>query len=366
MTKSIALTAFLGLAVQSATAQKYSNEYLSIGVGARAHGLSGAVSASGNDVFSSYWNPAALTDIKNPLQIGAMHAEWFAGIAQYDFLGIAKSLGEKRSVGFSFIRLGIDNIPNTLNLVAADGSINYNNVTAFSAADYAFLVSYAQKMRNPNLSVGGNLKVIRRVIGQFAGAWGVGVDLSMRYRAKNWTFAAVGRDLTTTYNAWTATLTDEEKRVFTNTGNAIPKGGVEITRPTLVFGANYRHKFNANYDLNAEADATVTTDGQRNTLLSSSALSIDPKFGLELGYQNFLWLRVGAGTFQRFKRIDDPTKKDLEFQPNLGLGLRVGRLTIDYALTNIGNVSQVNYSNIISLKLDFKRKKTDGEELLIQ
>jgi hypothetical protein len=45
--------------------------------------------------------------------------------------------------------------------------------------------------------------------------------------------------------------------------------------------------------------------------------------------------------------------------------LRIGRIWIDYALTNIGNVAQVNYSNIISLKLDFKRKKTDGEQLII-
>ena len=46
---------------QNIFAQKYSNEFLAIGVGARAHGMSGAVLATSNDVFSSYWNPAGLT-----------------------------------------------------------------------------------------------------------------------------------------------------------------------------------------------------------------------------------------------------------------------------------------------------------------
>jgi hypothetical protein len=285
-----------------------------------------------------------------------MHAEWFGQIANYDFVGIAKTLPKNRAVGLSFIRLGIDNIPNTLNLVSADGSINYNNVTQFSAADYAFLLSYAQKLKTKGLSIGGNLKIIRRVIGTFASAWGVGADVAMRYQRGNWRFAAVGQDLTTTYNAWTATLTEDEKRVFSATGNEIPKGGVEVTRPTLIFGAAYKAKLNENYGISAEANARFTTDGQRNVLVSSQAINIDPMLGLEIDYQRFMWLRFGIGQFQRIKKIEDPTQKELMFQPNFGLGLRLGRLTIDYALTNIGKVSQVLYSNIISLKLDFKQR----------
>lgn len=339
-------------------AQKYSNEYLSIGVGARAHGLSNAVVATTEDVFSGYWNPAALTELQNPLQVGAMHAEWFGAIANYDFIGVVKKLPKNRVVGLSFIRLGIDNIPNTLNLVAPDGSINYNNVTQFSAADYAFLLSYAQQTRVKGLSVGGNLKVIRRVIGSLASAWGVGADVAVRYRRGNWRLAAVGQDLTTTYNAWTATLSDEEKRVFSATGNEIPKGGVEITRPTFILGAAYTAKINENYSLTAEANARLTTDGQRNVLVSSKAINIDPMLGLEIDYQRFMWLRFGVGQFQRIKKIEDPTQKELMLQPNFGLGLRLGRVTIDYALTNIGKVSQVLYSNIVSLKLDFKQRSS--------
>ena len=61
--------------------------------------------------------------------------------------------------------------------------------------------------------------------------------------------------------------------------------------------------------------------------------------------------------FQRLKNEQDPTKKELNMQPNIGVGLRLGRLVVDYALTNIGNVSAVQYSHIFSLKLDFKKKQ---------
>ena len=215
--------------------QTYSNEFLAIGVGARAHGMSGAVTATTNDLYSSYWNPAGLTQMEAPFQLGVMHAEWFGGIAKYDFLGFAKPLSsgtKKRAIGLSVIRLGIDQIPYTLNLVGADGSINYDNVSQFSAADYAIQMTYAQEL-NKNFSIGGNMKIIRRVIGTMASAWGVGADLGIQYHKGNWRLAAVGRDITTTYNAWTATLTEEEKQTFARTGNTIPKSSVEITKPTL-------------------------------------------------------------------------------------------------------------------------------------
>ena len=44
-------------------------------------------------------------------------------------------------------------------------------------------------------------------------------------------------------------------------------------------------------------------------------------------------------------------------QPNFGVGIRFGRVKIDYALTDIGNVSAVQYSHIFSVLLDFKEKK---------
>jgi hypothetical protein len=354
------LTTFLAFAVGKA--QSYSNEFLAIGVGARAHGMSGAVTATTGDVYSSYWNPAGLSSIEGPFQLGFMHSEWFAGVAKYDFLGFAKPLGgdKKRTIGLSVIRFGIDNIPYTLNLIGADGSINYENVRSFSAADYAVQGSYSQLL-SENLSIGGNVKVIRRVIGTLAGAWGLGADLGIQYKIGKFRLAAVGRDITTTYNAWTATLTADEKLAFASSGNAIPKTSVEITKPTFFIGAAYSSALSRDVSLTIEADAGLATDGQRNVLVSAKAFNLDPRFGIEIEYQKNIWLRGGVGNFQRLKSELDPNVKELNFQPNFGLGLRLGRLVIDYGLTNIGNTSAVQVSHIFSLKLDLKPHKTEKD-----
>ena len=65
----------------------------------------------------------------------------------------------KRALGLSMIRFGIDDIPNTLSLYEDDGSVNYDNIRPFSAADYAFLFSYAQKVKTDRgqLFLGGNI-----------------------------------------------------------------------------------------------------------------------------------------------------------------------------------------------------------------
>lgn len=101
--------------------------------------MSGAVCASVNDVTGGYWNPATLVLVKPDIQVGIMHSEYFAGIAKYDYGSIAIPLKDKNAaVGLSLIRFGVDDIPNTLFLIEPDGSINYDNITSFSVADYAF------------------------------------------------------------------------------------------------------------------------------------------------------------------------------------------------------------------------------------
>jgi len=357
---------FLGLCLVSGisalTAQKYSNEFLNIGVGGRAHGMSGAQVALTDDITASYWNAAGLSQITAPMQAGAMHAEWFGGVGKYDWIGFGKSLNRERGsyLALSMIRLGIDNIPYTINLVNADGTINYDNVTEFSAADYAFMGSYAQKLKNPAFSVGGTLKVIRRKIGSFGGAWGFGADAGVQYRKGALMLGIQGRDLTSTFNSWSFDLSEDIRATWAATGNELPASNTEITNPSFVLGAAYRIKLGKETSLTPALDFIWTTDGQRNVLISSKAISIDPRLGVEADYKKFLQLRVGVGNFQRVKEDFNPNKESLSMQPNFGVGLRFGRVKIDYAFTDIGNVSAVQYSHIFSVLLDIKEKKAKG------
>src|SRR4051794_40426293 len=205
---AIALVAYGSVSGQF---RKYSNEFLNIGAGARGLAMGGAQVATVEDGTAGYWNPAGLTGVKDYPSLYLMHAEYFAGIGKYDYAGIAIPLhDEKRVVGLSVLRFAVDDIPNTLFLVEPDGSVNYNNIRTFSSADYAFLLSYGQKIKDEDdekLSFGGNVKIIHRKVGSFATAWGFGIDAGVRYQKENWRFGITARDLTTTFNAWSFSFT---------------------------------------------------------------------------------------------------------------------------------------------------------------
>jgi hypothetical protein len=362
-------TCMVSITWSQATAPKYSNEFLNIGVGARAQGLSLAHIAQVDDVTSGYWNPAGLVGVNCDLQLAGMHSEYFAGIAKYDYAAIAKRIDSVSVAAISFVRFGVDDIPNTTDLIDAGGNIDYDRITTFSAADYAFILSYGRNglpgLRSKSVTTntdqrhgfswGANAKIIYRQVGSFANAWGFGLDAGAQYFSKKWRFGAVLRDVTSTFNAWTYTLDDRTKEVFAATGNEIPTNGLEVTLPRLLLGTG--RVFQAKkVTIAPEINLTVTTDGRRNVLINSNPISIDPSFGVEIGYNKIIFLRGGIGNTTKIKDFDGST--GYTFQPNIGIGLRIKTLYVDYALSDIGNVSDVLYSNVFSLRYDlFKSAK---------
>jgi hypothetical protein len=337
-----------------AQAPKYSNEFLAIGVGARAFGMSNASVASVNDITSGYWNPAGLQGIKNDMQIALMHSEYFAGIAKYDYGAVARRLDSSSVIALSMIRFGVDNIPNTTELIDAAGNVNYDKITQFSAADYAFVLSYARTPKIKGLTLGANAKVIRRIVGDFAGAWGFGLDAGAQYDLKGWKFGAMARDVTTTFNAWSYNLTPEMKDVFAATGNEIPTNSIELTLPRLILGVAKKVNLMKDLTLLAEVNVDVTFDGRRNVVFKGYPASGDPHFGFEFGYKGIVFLRAGIMNIQQ--ESDVTGKKITTMQPNFGIGVKIKRISIDYARTDIGNQSIALYSNIFSLRLDINKQ----------
>lgn len=356
ITTVLLASAFLPIA-QAQDAPKYSNEFLAIGVGARALGMGNAFTAVVNDVNSGYWNPAGLLGVEGDLQVGAMHSEYFAGIAKYDHIGLAKPIDEKSAIGFTFLRFGIDNIPNTIELIDPSGNIDYDRITTFSSADHAFIISYARKLNVPGLRLGGSAKVIYRRVGEFGKAWGFGLDAGAQYERDKWRFSAVARDVTGTFNAWSYTLDQRVIDVFAQTGNEIPVNSVEVTLPRLMLGAARQFKFGEKFDLITALELESTFDGRRNTLLQTGTWSADPRLGVELGYARIFYVRTGLSNIQYITDISDD--RSLSIQPSIGLGLKIKSFSLDYALTDIGDNSVALYSNIFSIKFDiFKRTDT--------
>jgi len=337
---------------------KYSNEFLAIGNGARAKALGNAFVAIVDDATAGYWNPAGLTRIKSNLQIALMHSEQFAGIAKNDFAAVAFPVDDKSTLAFSYIRFGVDDIPNTTQLIDAEGNIDYDRITSFSAVDNAFFVSYARNLNVKGLTLGGNVKIVRRIIGEFASSWGFGLDAGAQYVLKKWRFGATFRDFTGTFNAWKFTLSDDFIEILERTGNELPSNGQEVTVPKLILGTAWHTPLGDKFEFMAEIDVDITFDGRRNTLIATDFASFDPHMGVEFGFKSIIFIRGGINNLQY--STDQFNRKSLRVEPSIGIGLRLGHFYIDYALTNVGSASGTLYSNLFSLKFDIFKKNKDA------
>ena len=353
MKKYLFFITLLSVFGNSQIVRKYSNEFLNIGAGARGLAMGGAVISNQNDVYAPMWNPAGLTEVERDWQGAAMHAEYFESIAKYDYVSFAKALDSKNGVlGISIVRLGIDNILNTTQMIDSEGNIDYDKITKFSTSDYAGIISYAfHPGGKQKLSVGVNAKIVYRNIGKFANGFGFGFDLGAIYKTDSgYQLGAMLRDATTTVNFWTINQKDLSAVVNGEEFNPAPKDKMEITMPKLNMGIS--KNFELNRDLEFLPEAGVNVDFAKTAaLISTDFASITPYLGAELSFQKMIFVRAGVNKFQNVTDIED-LKRKVTFQPSAGIGVRYRGLTLDYAITSTGIGGSNYFSNFFSLKLD--------------
>lgn len=353
--KKLSLILFLTstIVVEAQIVRKYSNEFLNIGAGARGLAMGGAVMASQDDVYSPMWNPAGLINIDRDWQGAAMHAEYFESIAKYDYIAFAKPLDNKGGVfAISLVRLGVDNILNTTQMIDAEGNIDYDKITSFSQSDYAALLSYAFRPGGDHrLSAGVNAKLVYRNVGKFANGFGFGFDLGVQYNSDSgWNYGAMLRDATTTVNFWTINQQELSAVVNGEEFNPAPKDKMELTMPKLNMGISRTFEFNRDFTLIPEAGVNVDF-AKTAAVISTDFASITPYAGAELKFQDMIFVRLGVNRFQTVTDIEDLSRK-VSFQPSAGIGIKYHGLTLDYAITNSGIGGSNFYSNFFSLKLD--------------
>jgi len=348
------LILFIYIFSQIATGQafrSFSNEFLSLGVDAAAFGMGKAVIASSDDVNAIYWNPAGLTHVDD-YQGALMHAEYFQGIGKYDYASFAKPINNESTFAIALIRFAVDDILNTTELIDSQGNINYENISLFSAADYAFNMAYARKLPLKGLDIGLNGKIVHRKIGDFASSWGFGLDAAIQFQTDSaWKFGLMLRDITTTFNAWSI-----DQNAFDKIKDAIPDENqeepetLELTKPKAQFGVAKSFSVFRDFNILTEVDLNMRF-AETNDIISTSFISIDPAIGFQIDYIKMVYLRAGINNFQEFTEFDESSSISIE--PNFGVGFKYRGIQIDYALANIGGASGTLFSNIFSVKVDF-------------
>ena len=326
---------------------KYGADFLSGGVGGQALGMGAAVALT-NDVAASYWNPAGLTSLTYP-QIGALHAERFAGVVSFDYAGAAMPLSARSTLGLAVFRSGVNDIKNTLNAWDPERDQPKDNYDAylstFSAADWAFFASYARELNGP-LRVGVTAKAIRRTIGDFADAWGFSFDVGAQYRVGRVRLGANLQDVAGQYQTWSvnpeAFNTNEqtnpqtgEAYTFAETfGQDLPSGGTYVVPPVARLGMGYDLPLGGGASVTLGADLDMAFEGREAYAFNAGSVSFSPRIGTELAYKGVVAFRAGLG------RIEPGADGGVAMSPVLGAGLTLKQVQIDYGFGDFAGVTQ--------------------------
>ncbi len=315
------------------TTAKYAGEFLSLGVGGRSLGMGSAYVALARDVTAGYWNPAGLAFLEYP-QIMLMHTSQFSGIINYDYGSFGFPVGKRSSLGFSVIRVGVDDIKETAlpnpdvglgeTYVDENGRLVRNTpfVKGFiNSADYAFFLTYSKRVSGA-FSYGGNVKILNRIIGDNS-AWGIGFDLGFMFNPFSKLNVGINiQDITSTMLAW-----DTGRRELITpsirSGFAYP---IEVSffggtmQPALDFIFRFENR-------------------QQTSAANIGRASMDVNFGWEYQYQNSFAFRLGTAEVGRF---------------TAGVGIHLPKLQIDYAFLSH---EELGATHRISARLTIKEPK---------
>jgi hypothetical protein len=143
---------------------------LRMGVDARALSMGGAYVAMASDATAGYWNPAGLADIERA-SLTAMYSADMSYDRSYNYFAFGYTF-DIGTFGISWLNAGIKDINKY------DGSGTYQGT--FKDMNNVFLLSYAYKYPDKDLSVGGSFKIVSQKIDDES-ATGVGGDIGFKF-----------------------------------------------------------------------------------------------------------------------------------------------------------------------------------------
>ncbi len=158
-------------------------QFLKLGAGARAAGMSDAFTAIADDAFAAYYNPAGLARMDRP-QLGGAHSAMFQSVSYQSLSFVVpfggtegresvETGGKRHALGLSIYYLGVSDIERR----TGDST---NPVGTFNSGDSAYAASYAYSP-NDRLSLGVTGKYITQTIDVYS-ASAMAADLGVLYR----------------------------------------------------------------------------------------------------------------------------------------------------------------------------------------
>jgi hypothetical protein len=329
----------------------YSNDFLNISANARSSAMANANLNSTQPANSLLINPANLLNDTTKYQFALSHQNLFGQLALMDYAGFSMY---KNNTAFSaaILRVGVDNIQNTLSIKDSLGNLDFNNINYFSSADFALLFGMAHKIEKYNLVWGLAAKIIYRHYGNFAYAAGFGLDAGLHYSYKKWNFATNLSNLGGTYTFWKINQSAWPQQI---SDSIMPNDfkSLEISPQKLSIGINRVFKLTSKFQLSTEFDLESILLSQENAIISNQALSIYPKIGAELSYNKHFFARFGFNDFQKYTTMEGNSVFTQKM--NLGFGMVYKFICIDYALSNLSNYYLLPSSHLFSLYVSLNK-----------
>ncbi|MFA6540153.1 MAG: PorV/PorQ family protein [Bacteroidota bacterium] len=333
---TIIICAFL--LVQSGEAQLFRSttkvgttaaQFLKIPAGARAIAMGGSFAAMEGDIYSIYWNPGALSQLRTPGEATFNHAQWLADV-NYDFAAAALTIGEMGTLGISLTSMRVpQDVVRTESNPDGDGRI-------WDAGSLSMGVSFARNLTD-QFSIGFTAKYIRETI------W----DMSSQGFAFD-----IGTIYTTKFNGLKIGAS------ISNFGNKLQLDGTDISFNTNPGGQSGQEAQNIPSNYKTESfDIPLTfriglSMDVLNTDLFRTTVAVDATHpndnveyvnsGIEVGYNEMIFGRVG------YKALFlDNSEQGLTwgFGVNFALTNTTG-VKVDYAFADYGRLTNVQYVSV--------------------
>jgi hypothetical protein len=291
----------------STTSENFNNvggggaAFMKVWAGARSAGMAGAYSALSNDIYSIYWNPAGIANVKG-ISAGAAYTSWYGDI-RYNFIATVLPLSEKFRAGLSLTLMDYGNLrATTLEFDANRGNFNANDL-AFGATIAAALTD--------RFSFGATVKYLRNAILDMS-ADGIGFDAGSHYQTDFYklkislALTNLGPDRSFSGNSLSILAsqdrlnTTNEKLDATLATTSFPLPlNFKIGLATDVFQGEMQDQ-----QLNLAFDFTETTDGPQRYNLGAEYV-YNSLVSLRAGYAfNHDQLGLGLGAGYKFKSDD--------------------------------------------------------------